>query len=217
MTPLYISNRQGCVYNLLRHSQFNRDNPCSEHITEAQILFIRQVQETLLDANTDWGLAGIGRWDLEPSVLAVLFLLLFGRHGSGSGVTSEIFAVQVPAEKEEEEDLAAVGSEDDGPWHAVTGLVLVLPPLSRYHLPDGIADEPHGVLCELLRMSRGGGADPGEGEHDGGEASARENVVGDEESDPVCVVGEPDEESGGKDAWKAGRYRDPTTCILDDA
>lgn len=92
------------------------------------------------------------------------------------GVTGDIAAVKEPAEEENQAGLNAVRNlrwgvsgwmvewnlayEDDGPWDTVTGLVLVSPPLGRDHLADGVCDEPHGVLSELLGMSRSGGSDP---------------------------------------------------------
>jgi len=50
--------------------------------------------------------------------------------------------------------------EDDGPWDTVPGLILVLPPLRSNHLADGVPDEPHSVMSELLGVSGGGCADP---------------------------------------------------------
>jgi len=171
----------------------------SKRIAERQVFLVGEVQEPLLDADARRCFAGFGGRHLEPPVLAVLFSLLLGLCSGGGGVTLSIFAFEVPAEEKEEENLADVGClrdrvskgivgrkeerekeregdkkgthEDDGPWNAVAGLVLILPPLRRHHLSDGICDEPHGMLRELLRMSRSGRRDPGEREHDGGCAS----------------------------------------------
>src|SRR4051812_34083863 len=100
----------------------------SKHVAEVHVFEIGHVQESLLDTNTLSGLT-VGSGDIEPSILAKLFLFLLGRGGGKGRITSQVTAVEEPAEEEDQEGLAAVRSEDDGPRNAGTGLVFVAPPL----------------------------------------------------------------------------------------
>ncbi len=140
-----------------------------ESITEVQVLKVGEIEESLLDADALDLAVVVCRGHLEPSVLAVLLLLLLGSCGSSSSIAELVASVQEPAKAQNDDDLAAVRSlrveelglghwgpcatmkgkktyEDDRPRDTVPWGILGLPPLRSNHLTDRVTDEPHSVV-----------------------------------------------------------------------
>jgi hypothetical protein len=81
-----------------------------ESITEVQVLKVREIEKSLLDADALGLAVVVSGGNLEPSVLAVLLLLFFCRRGYDSSITELVASVQEPAETQNDDDLAAVRS-----------------------------------------------------------------------------------------------------------
>ena len=81
-----------------------------ESITEVQVFKVGKIEESLLDADPLRLAIVISRGDLEEIILAILLPFLLRGSGSSSSITEFVATVQVPAEEQNEEDLAAVRS-----------------------------------------------------------------------------------------------------------
>lgn len=130
-----------------------------EAVAERKILVIGHIQESFLDLNPLRWFA-ILAWNIDPTVLREFLFLLFGGGGCSGAITLLVLVVEVLADDEDEDGLATVGGENNGPRDTVAWLILGLPPLSGNHLADGVSKQPHAVQCEFLGMAGCGGGDP---------------------------------------------------------